>query len=603
MSNSAIEKGFSFLWPSTLPHADSRRMPTPRANSQPGSSMCLFVHTTFETHVNAAKKHEPQYLDARDTLAMSGVLHSSEHRTTEEQHDRVVWELCNPSSLEVARLMRGRRTAHEQGNRPPKGEKSMLLEARRELSHAKLAYANAKKNSESLNSRARQLREFKTKTESYRQAKDKAHHHETLLQWAIAQLPLIEQEEPLSWGISLALPSTETDEDGKPEPIPEPPRTLPSFGRLPAELRHIIWTDCLPPQPTAHFFEVRNHPRQRHMAQIWNSKEFRVCATKERDSGYRIIYTLLATCRESRIVTATYYQRLQAEHDPRLWQYPFPVFRDFNWIPADDLVVLCFRPKQAPLPKNHAITSHSGPARHVGLCFPSEVLMISQFGLADDQGGHLDSSAATTNDDSQKTLIHEFLAQLCGRRASDSPPTGAVPTGGRSTGSTAALPAPRAVIDRGIKNILVIYEGWTAVELGSNFVPGEDGHGHMPQRRREEVLASLRGGRVRWIFDAARPNETCVPWYQVSGVGLHPRDRTAANYRGRFGGRPHRRWWWLGSGDNVLGGRDIDELVERAPGAGVMSTLACVWQGCRARGWRELVGTEVLGWMLQEGDI
>jgi hypothetical protein len=73
----------------------------------------------------------------------------------------------------------------------------------------------------------------------------------------------------------------------------------------------MVWMNCLPPRPTAHFFEVLNHPRKRHMAQHWSSSEFRVCATKNHDSGYRVIYSLLAACRESRVIVASHYKRLQ----------------------------------------------------------------------------------------------------------------------------------------------------------------------------------------------------------------------------------------------------------------------------------------------------
>lgn len=103
----------------------------------------------------------------------------------------------------------------------------------------------------------------------------------------------------------------------------------------------------LAPRPTAHFFDVLNHPRSQHLAEYWNTKEFRVAATKEHDSGHLAVYTLLGVCRQSRFVVGSYYRRRQAGRGgpSAAWQYPFTVFQTFDWIPADDLVLLCFPAK------------------------------------------------------------------------------------------------------------------------------------------------------------------------------------------------------------------------------------------------------------------
>ncbi|KAJ4302525.1 hypothetical protein N0V88_002674 [Collariella sp. IMI 366227] len=439
----------------------------------------LFVHTKVGSYVKVSRKHKRQYLDAWDALAM---------------------------------IMHKKRIAQERGKHPLNERQNLSPKERQEISYASLVYVNAKRKFESLNSRAKEIVAFIKKSHGYRHAKHNVLLHEALLQWAIAQHSLVEKEEALASGVPLVLSSIETDEKEALDSNPEIPRAFPSLCRLPAELRHLVWTGCLPPRLTVHFFNVLNHPRKRHMAQHWNLKEFRMCATKTRDSRYRIVYTLLATCRET---PGRHRRTLLAppDYNPTLWHYRFPVFRDFDRIPTDHLV-------QAPLPEHHAIIFLTGPAQHVGLHFPREALLLSQYHLEDNHGRPLP-------DDGTGTRIH------------------------------------------------IIYEGWNGWH---KFLGSEPRDGETPARHKRRVLARRRRCGVVWSFDGARRHETGVPWCWLTDKPRRE-DRTPDNYKGRFGGRPHRLWWWLGSGEDALEGRDMDELVERAPGSRVVDTVDVVLVG------------------------
>ncbi len=125
------------------------------------------------------------------------------------------------------------------------------------------------------------------------------------------------------------------------------------FMLLPAGIRHKIWLDCLPVRPTTHFFEVVNHPRNH----IWSAEEFRFRATRAYDSGYLAVYALLATCREARLVVAAHYNRVRRT----------ATFETFDWMPTDDLVVLCFPPRQAKLSHMYALTD--GASSKVWVCW------------------------------------------------------------------------------------------------------------------------------------------------------------------------------------------------------------------------------------------
>lgn len=163
--------------------------------------------------------------------------------------------------------------------------------------------------------------------------------------------------------------------------------------RLPAEIRKMIWEDCLPKGPTAHFFEVVERQRKGHMLHYW-SPEFRTCASRDFPSGYLAVYPLLAACRDSREFTVNFYRRRQqrfyqayglewGKQEQSQWQNTFgnALFETFHWIPGDDLVMLCFPPRQvARLPKHHAVTFAPNPPRQVGIFLDEPTYLVEKWG-------------------------------------------------------------------------------------------------------------------------------------------------------------------------------------------------------------------------------
>ena len=132
-----------------------------------------------------------------------------------------------------------------------------------------------------------------------------------------------------------------------PAPLPQATASF-RFQSLPPELRQQIWIDCLPASPTVHFFDVCASGSET------NTSDLRVRLTTEHDSGYRIVYTLLAVCKEARSVLEKRYENSQ-------WD-----LRSFNWIPSCDLIVLCFPPRHRKL--SHTITlCFDRPGRNLGV--------------------------------------------------------------------------------------------------------------------------------------------------------------------------------------------------------------------------------------------
>lgn len=141
------------------------------------------------------------------------------------------------------------------------------------------------------------------------------------------------------------------------------------FRRLPNEIRFQIWTDCLPPYPTVHFFNLINHPLSQHHQHLWSNREFRICASSDHDSGYLHVLPLMSTCKEARAVVAAHYRKLNAKScvadrkshgqisDSNAGLDLQRNLAPFDWIPPDDLVVLCLPPRQNNrFPASHDIT-------------------------------------------------------------------------------------------------------------------------------------------------------------------------------------------------------------------------------------------------------
>jgi hypothetical protein len=525
-----------------------------------------FEQRLSDSYNDLMEKYVPDYVKARDALVESGVLDPTQKR------GHAALGFCTPPSVQVARRMYERRTIEYALPKFSCSLKGQQLEA------VKRKEARVKQKLELRDRRAQQILEFKRKADPYRRAKEKYERHRLLLRWVLDQVPLVVGEEGLDVGTTSILPSIEGVDEATERTNSTAPCFFPRFPRLPPELRRHIWTECLPPRPTAHFFDVLNHPRKPHMAQDWSTKEFRVAATKEHDSGYRIVYALLATCRESRTIIAEYYRRLQHGRASPAWQPPFPAFQTFSWIPADDLIVLCFPPKQALLPENHAITFSSGPARNVAIYLPMELLMIAQFGVEEEgsgrmlRGGH--DNQGVVDDEVQIRLIPQFLNSLRGTRGNRPPEVDAA----AASAATENEGGGSGGLHGGIKKVYVLYEGWHA---RSSLADTAD------LAAKRKWLAEARYWCLsRWVFKGARENETTAPWYRAMGLGRGEAPSSSGD------------WWWVGSGDNALKGRDPEDLVEQSPGIRVEICMGNFRDGCLGYGWSEFEGADVLGWML-----
>jgi len=116
------------------------------------------------------------------------------------------------------------------------------------------------------------------------------------------------------------------------------------FQLMSTELRRMVWNETL--SPLAHWFDVYT-----------NAGKFGVYPSKvEPDSGYRLVYALLATCHEARQIVMEYYRCSD--------------FRSFDWIPTGDLVLLRFPPipTAATLPPSKLILGQK--QRTVGVFLP-----------------------------------------------------------------------------------------------------------------------------------------------------------------------------------------------------------------------------------------
>ncbi len=562
-----------------------------------------YEYRQHDSYKRVLEDHEPSYHKACAALIDSRVLDRSEHV------ERSPLELCTPSSLEITRRNYEKQTvgSHlpvesvvlEPLPLPPVGRQvqarvqpvnlnkplpsppwsreaspenasqlnyrrgaQLSPEARQDLERRRERSMLGRERMET-ERKAQQVLSFKMRTTPYRLARNDVERHRACLRWALAQVPLIVKEEAdAQWGLPGILPSIE-GVDGLGLSQTATP-TFPRFCELPFELRHQIWMNCLPPRPTAHFFDVLNHPRKRHLAKYWSTEEFRVAATNDHDSGYKTVYRLLAACSESRDIVASYYKALQQPNttptDPDLtsaWKAPYTAFQTFNWIPADDLVVLCFPPKQRPLPAQHAITFSKGPARSVGIYLPVEMAIIAQFGRQD-QVTDVDLSEPDDFDDEiQLLLVGSFLKSLR---------DGAGDRGG------------------GIKNIHVFAEGWHTMCWKYEHLLNPPVRGDRRWLQKARIASALH-----WRFNGAREAETRMSLRRVPGLPM--RDPAGCS-------KPFRRdWWWLGSGDDALGIIVAEDSVERSPARALWHCAQLVWDGCASLGWSEFRGGDVLGRM------
>jgi hypothetical protein len=214
---------------------------------------------------------EPEWCKAWAALVESGVLRPSEQRS--ESKDDVALKLCNQSNIELASQMHTRRRMEEDmlrpgGLRPTEAElQQMSPEDRRDLEPVSVWRKNVaiKEELEWMDRRFKQIAEFKKATKLYRRVRGDIERHEALLRWTLHQLPLIAEEEGRLSVVAVEegqVPFGEEDQ-GRPSTPPPPikangnrgkamvtdvPGAFRRFPSLPAELRHQIWIDSLPPR-------------------------------------------------------------------------------------------------------------------------------------------------------------------------------------------------------------------------------------------------------------------------------------------------------------------------------------------------------------------
>ncbi|KAF4505925.1 hypothetical protein G6O67_007823 [Ophiocordyceps sinensis] len=427
-----------------------------------------FQYRQLQAHQKLVREFEDGHEAAARKLLDSGVLAPHERDRDMLEH------LCDPAGEHVARHM---------------------IERRYYALHAKDGLKRMDRRTDA-------MAEFHKTTEDFRSALHNLERHKTRFSWALAQFPLIEQElaaeaeaevaaaEAAAKAAAEAAAAEAEAEAAAAAAAAAGPSTFESFMRLPPEVRSMIWLDCLPAGPSSHFFDIVNHPRKPHMAHSWSSNEFSVSATPARDSAYLPVYALLATCRESRFVVDAYYRHRSpgANETYEGWcspENPFGDFETFDWIPAQDLVVLCFPPRQAQLPYARALTLARGPARNVGILVTREMYHLWGYG-PDYNGGRPDIKYdgwrcangpyhndlyEVDHDGTQMRLIPHFLEHL---RLD----AGSEPAGDKGEG--------------GVKTLHVIVEGLQGSTkwIGTEGVPPGD----VPSHLHCEALDAVCGG-------------------------------------------------------------------------------------------------------------
>lgn len=160
---------------------------------------------------------------------------------------------------------------------------------------------------------------------------------------------------------------------------------------MPREIGFQIWINCLPPSLNVHFFDIINHaPAARHHEYHWSNKELHVRASKDHESGYLHVLPMMEACREARNVIILHYSALTRKyHDSESGFDPGDValsnhannsdtsthlpqsFIPFDWIPPQDLIMLCLSPRPASrFPSTHDIMLPGRP--YIGFAIPTQ---------------------------------------------------------------------------------------------------------------------------------------------------------------------------------------------------------------------------------------
>ncbi|KAL7933279.1 hypothetical protein V8C35DRAFT_305409 [Trichoderma chlorosporum] len=475
-------------------------------------------------------------------------------------------DICRPSSLEITRQRDEQRRAEEAcetaKNRLAWNDPLGRPRTTQQIEREQRLYTCARERLKTVNKRRYAIIDFARKTHAYRFAQERSERHELLLRWALDQVPLIEEE--LRKEDQLALAGKTPDVCPSQGQTTE--RRFPLFQQLPPEIRYRIWRELMPRKPSVHFFDVLNHQRRRHLAPSWSTEEFRVRATTSRDSGYLSVYTLLATCRESRRLVEIYYTcRRRGIKCPlsggsiNVTDQP-PDFRTFDWIPFDDLIILNFPPTQVShLPAGNAFTLSPGPneaARQIGVCVPTEVMSMNQFSPTDEGEG--DDDAA------QIPLIPEFINKLHRPVHPD-----------HDTG----------VVRRGIWKLYLIVEGWVPNHMTMQVSAGIDTN---------KPVDNWAADYVCWLSHSARREDRTQLWKNIPRAnqdGEAPPEESS-----------ERQLWWLGSGGSALASLNPNDSVPKDAAKRLRDFMQTLTAAVDLQPWHKgFEGVEALGWLEPAG--
>ncbi|KAK0712500.1 hypothetical protein B0T26DRAFT_676951 [Lasiosphaeria miniovina] len=350
-------------------------------------------------------------------------------------------------------------------------------------------------------------------------------------------------------------------------------KTFDRFMRLPAELRIMVWQQCVPAPRSAHFFDVVSATTLRRLvADRVFPDGIRVRATAAHASAYRVVYNLLASCWDARHVTAA-----EAE------AATFRTFRSFDWIPDPDLIVLCLPLKKeqaAWIPAANAVSLDRGPARHVGIFVPDSLLYRRQSALlgAAQQGGEAYPSLEDTRRHMRHaSMILECLREDAGGGSSETGGGGGETSGGDAGGGGGETSGGGG--GGGIKSVDVILEGITGgIEDNTDLTRVPSG----------SALRMLQTScRLAWRHESDGENETATRqrffWGGIA-VYLDPHSN-------------QRQVWWLGkSGLEALAQPATEDAPHTLPS--LYPIIQVGWwlhHECLRRHWPELKRCGLLG--------
>ncbi|KAK3377265.1 hypothetical protein B0T24DRAFT_701595 [Lasiosphaeria ovina] len=340
-------------------------------------------------------------------------------------------------------------------------------------------------------------------------------------------------------------------------------KTFDRFTRLPAELRIMVWQQCVPPPRSAHFFDVVSATTLRRLvADRVFPDGIRLRATAAHASAYRVVHSLLATCWDSRLVVTEYYNGIHqgSQTAAEAEAATFRTFRSFDWIPAGDLIVLCLPLKKeqaAWMPVANAVSLDRGPARHIGIFVPDGLLYRQKsapLGAAQQGDEAYPSLEDTRRHMRHASMILDSLRRDAGR-------------GGETSGGGG-----------GIKSVDVILEGITGGI--------ED----------TDLTRVSSGSALRMLQTSCR-----LAWMHESDVENRPTTRQ----RFFWGGiavylDPHsnqRQVWWLGeSGLQALAQPATEDAPDTLPS--LYPIIQVGWwlhHECLRRHWPELKRCGLLG--------